>query len=256
MTNKPSLGFEILFETGILEIILPELTALRGIDEIEGHKHKDNFNHTLEVLDNICETTDNLWLRWSALLHDIGKASTKKFIKKIGWTFHGHELKGSKMVYKIFKRLNLPLNYKLKYVQKIIYMSSRPIILSSENVSDSAVRRLIYDAKEDVDDLLTLCEADITTKNLNKFNKYLNNFKIVRQKIVEVEKRDHIRNFQPPISGKEIMNYFNLKPGKEIGIIKEFIKESILDGKIPNDYESAKSIMSKKGIQMGLKIYK
>ena len=253
MTKKPSIGFKILYETGILDIILPELTALKGIEEVEGHKHKDNFYHTLEVLDNICLTTENLWLRWSALLHDIGKAPTKKFIKKTGWTFHGHELKGSKMVFKIFKRLSLPLNYKLKYVQKIIYMSSRPIILSSENVSDSAVRRLIYDAKDDVDDLLTLCEADITTKNSNRFKKYLNNFKIVRKKIVEVEKRDHIRNFQPPISGEEIMNFFNLKPGKEIGIIKEFIKESILDGKITNDYKSAKYLMDKKGIQMGLK---
>lgn len=253
MTKKPSIGFKILYETGILDIILPELTALKGIEEVEGHKHKDNFYHTLEVLDNICLTTENLWLRWSALLHDIGKAPTKKFIKKTGWTFHGHELKGSKMVFKIFKRLSLPLNYKLKYVQKIIYMSSRPIILSSENVSDSAVRRLIYDAKDDVDDLLTLCEADITTKNSNRFKKYLNNFKIVRKKIVEVEKRDHVRNFQPPISGEEIMNFFNLKPGKEIGIIKEFIKESILDGKITNDYKSAKYLMDKKGIQMGLK---
>ena len=253
MTKTPSTGFKILYQTGILEIILPELTSLKGIEEIEGQKHKDNFYHTLEVLDNICNTTNNLWLRWSALLHDIGKAPTKKFIKKIGWTFHGHELKGSKMVFKIFKRLNLPLNNKLKYVQKIIYMSSRPIILSNDNVSDSAVRRLIYDAKQDVDDLLTLCEADITTKNPNRFRKYLNNFKVVRKKIIEVEKRDHIRNFQPPISGEEIMNYFKLKPGKEIGVLKEFIKDSILDGKITNDYNSAKSLMIEQGNKMGLK---
>ncbi len=256
MTKKPSTGFKILYETGILEILLPELTDLRGIEEVEGHKHKDNFYHTLEVLDNISQTTENIWLRWAALLHDIGKASTKKFIKKIGWTFHGHELKGSKMVYKIFKRLQLPLNNKLKYVQKIIYMSSRPIVLSNNDVSDSAVRRLIYDAKDDVDDLLTLCEADITTKNSNRFKKYLNNFKTVRKKISEVEKRDHIRNFQPPISGEEIMHYFNLKPGREIGILKEFIKESILDGKITNDYNSAKTLMIKKGIEIGLKINK
>ena len=256
MTKNPSIGFKILYETGILEIILPELTDLKGIDEIEGHKHKDNFYHTLEVLDNICQTTENVWLRWAALLHDIGKAPTKKFIKEIGWTFHGHELKGSKMVYKIFKRLSLPLNNKLKYVQKIIYMSSRPIVLSNYDVSDSAVRRLIYDAKDDVDDLLTLCEADITTKNPNRFKKYLNNFKKVRGKIIEVEKRDQIRNFQPPISGEEIMNYFNLKPGKEIGILKEFIKESILDGKITNDNNSAKALMIKKGIELGLKMKK
>ena len=253
MTNKPSIGFKILDQTGLLKIILPELIALKGIDEIEGYKHKDNFYHTLEVLDNICLETDNLWLRWSALLHDIGKAPTKEFINKIGWTFHGHELKGSKMAYKIFKRLNLPLNNKLKYVQKIIYMSSRPIVLSNDNISDSAVRRLIYDANEDVDDLLTLCEADITTKNPNRFKKYLNNFKKVRKKIVEVEKRDHIRNFQPPISGEEIMKYFNLKPCREIGVLKEFIKESILDGKINNDYKSAKSLMIKKGLEIGLK---
>lgn len=252
MTNKPSIGFKILDETGLLKIILPELTALKGIDEIDGYKHKDNFYHTLEVLDNICLATDNLWLRWSALLHDIGKAPTKEFITKIGWTFHGHELKGSKMAYKIFKRLNLPLNNKLKYVQKIIYMSSRPIVLSNDNISDSAIRRLIYDANEDVDDLLTLCEADITTKNPNRFKKYLNNFKKVRKKIVEVEKRDHIRNFQPPITGQEIMETFNLKPCKSIGKIKEAIKEAILEGEIKNDYNTAYKLMLEEGEKLGL----
>jgi len=252
MTNKPSIGFKILDETGLLKIILPELTALKGIDEIDGYKHKDNFYHTLEVLDNICLATDNLWLRWSALLHDIGKAPTKEFINKIGWTFHGHELKGSKMAYKIFKRLNLPLNNKLKYVQKIIYMSSRPIVLSNDNISDSAIRRLIYDANEDVDDLLTLCEADITTKNPNRFKKYLNNFKKVRKKIVEVEKRDHIRNFQPPITGQEIMETFNLKPCKSIGKIKEAIKEAILEGEIKNDYNTAYKLMLEEGEKLGL----
>ena len=252
MTKKPSTGFKILDSTGILDILLPELTSLKGIDEIEGQKHKDNFYHTLEVLDNICNYTDNLWLRWAALMHDIGKAPTKKFIKEIGWTFHGHELKGSKMVFKIFKRLNMPLNNKMKYVQKIIFMSSRPIVLSNDNISDSAIRRLIYDAKDDVDDLLTLCEADITTKNPQRFRKYLNNFKKVRDKIIEVEKRDQIRNFQPPISGEEIMNYFNIPPGKEIGIIKGYIKDSILDGEIKNEYKSAKLMMIKKGTLLGL----
>ena len=252
MTSKPSVGFKILESTGLLNIIMPELTNLKGIEEIEGQKHKDNFYHTLEVLDNICLKTENLLLRWAALLHDIGKAPTKLFIKKTGWTFHGHELKGSKMVYKLFKRLHLPLNNKLKYVQKIIYLSSRPIVLSNNNITDSAIRRLIYDCKEDIDDLLTLCEADITTKNPMRFKKYLNNFKLVREKIKIVEERDSIRNFQPPVSGEDIMNYFNIKPSKEIGIIKEYIKNSILDGKIENNKKSAKLLMIEKGKTLGL----
>lgn len=251
MTEKPSVGLKLLDDAGLMKFILPELVALKGIEEIEGQTHKDNFYHTLEVVDNISENTDNLWLRWSALLHDIGKAPTKRYDKKIGWTFHTHEFVGSKMVYSLFKRLKLPMGQPMKYVQKIVMLSSRPIALIDENVTDSALRRLLYDAGDDFEDLFVLCKADITTKNEKKQQRFKKNFILVEQKIREVEERDRIRNFQPPVSGEEIMNIFGLVPGKEIGIIKNAIKEAILEGEIKNDRESALNYM----FELGKKLY-
>lgn len=250
-SDQPSIGFKQLHDTNLLKRILPELTNLEGIDEIDGQKHKDNFWHTLEVVDNISLETNDVWLRWAALLHDIGKAPTKRFHKKIGWTFHGHEFKGSKMVYQIFKRLKMPLNDKMKFVQKLVLLSSRPIAIVDDNVTDSAVRRLVHDAGEHLEDLMTLCEADITTKNPRRYKKYHNNFKIVRERIKEVEERDKIRNFQPPVSGVEIMESFNIEPCQAVGEIKAKIKEAILDGVIPNEYDAAFKFMIELGKAYG-----
>ena len=254
LSEKPSVGLKLMEETTLLEKIIPELTALKGIEEVEGQTHKDNFWHTLEVVDNISKNTDNLWLRWAALLHDIGKAPTKKFVEKIGWTFHGHEFLGSKMVKNLFTRLKLPLGTDMKYVQKMVKLSSRPIALIDDGTSDSALRRLLFDAGEDLEDLFTLCKADITTKNSSKQEKFKKNFEYVAKKIKEVEEKDHVRNFQPPISGEEIMEMFQLKPGREIGILKEKVKEAILEGEIANNKDEARNFVIKEAKLLGLEI--